>query len=144
MTDIGAERPVRSFHLYAWRVMAALVIAAGAAVVIFLALRSPRADTSLAKVPTGTVTPSQVIGACEQDGQQLLSAMAAYTSANPQAPLSVGGEAAKALLIPNYVQVWPVNSSHYSYSVQAGTGALQVTVGSVTSSDINATCATVS
>lgn len=86
----------------------------------------------------GGVTGQSAIAACSADGATVSTALAAFSTDNPGVtatptlllPASGGGAATGESGGP-FLQSWPSNGTHYSYSLETGTGALMITVPGV-------------
>ena len=71
----------------------------------------------------GTITGKSAVAACEADAQQANTAIAAYYAANNGAyPTS------NIVMIPNYLQTWPSNTTHYKVVYVGGGAAYTLTV----------------
>ena len=80
----------------------------------------------------GGITSKSAVAACQADGATVSTAIAAYEAQYPNTNVT-------QLLLTGttdggpYIQAWPNNTAHYTYSLATGStpSALQITVGTV-------------
>lgn len=86
----------------------------------------------------GGVAGSSAVAACQADGATINTAMAALQAQSP-GTTPTGGSAGN--LVPTYIQSWPNNYQHYTFSISSA-GTLEVIASSGTAATADPTTTT--
>jgi prepilin-type N-terminal cleavage/methylation domain-containing protein len=90
----------------------------------------------------GGVTGQSAQAACRSDGSSINTAAAAFSASNPGVALTQAELTGTGSWIGGpYLQSWPSNGTHYSFSVVSG--VVDITVGTTTSAYAASVCGTV-
>jgi prepilin-type N-terminal cleavage/methylation domain-containing protein len=94
----------------------------------------------------GGVTGQSAVAACKADGATINTALAAFDAQNPisstivdQTTLTTTATTAGG----PYLQSWPTNTTHYTYSIAAGVISLKIGSGTATTYTGPGMCSTV-
>ena len=94
----------------------------------------------------GGVTGQSAVAACKADGATINTALAAFDAQNPSSSAAVDETTlttTDTTLGGPYLQSWPSNTSHYTYSMSSGKIQLAIGSGSATTYTGPGMCSTV-
>ena len=87
----------------------------------------------------GGITGKSAISACQADGATVSTAIAAFNAQNPATTATSANLVAKSTVTGGpYIQSWPSNGTHYTFTIAAGVLSVTVptAVGSTTTHSV--------